>query len=80
MLKCILYTCVVIFYRNYVESNFCMYEFECAHLRMVQGDKKFLIAVLLEPLDIDALPRDLQMYLRTYTYIDATNQKEKLPV
>ena len=47
---------------------------------MVQGDKKFLIAVLLEPLDIDALPRDLQMYLRTYTYIDATNQKEKLPV
>lgn len=57
-----------------------MFEFECAHLRMVQGDKKFLIAVLLEPLDNDALPRDLQMYLRTYTYIDATNQKEKLPV
>ena len=57
-----------------------MFEFKCAHLRMVQGDKKFLIAVLLEPLDIDALPRDLQMYLRTYTYIDATNQKEKLPV
>ena len=80
MLKCILYTYVVIFYRNYVESNFCRYEFECAHLRMIQGDKKFSIAVLLEPLDIDALPRDLQMYLRTYTYIDATNQKEKLPV
>ena len=57
-----------------------MYEFKCAHLRMVQGDKKFLIAVLLESLDIDALPRDLQMYLRTYTYIDATNQNEKLTV
>ena len=49
-----------------------MEEFRIAHHKMVKEDKKYLIAVLLEPLDIDALPRDLQMYLRTYTYIDAT--------
>ena len=49
-----------------------MEEFRIAHHKMVKEDKKYLIAVLLELLDIDALPRDLQMYMRTYTYIDAT--------
>ena len=51
-----------------------MEEFKLAHHKMVHGDKKYLIAILLEPLDVDALPRNLQMYLRTYTYIDATKQ------
>ena len=51
-----------------------MEEFKLAHHKMVNGDKKYLIAILLEPLDVDALPRNLQMYLRTYTYIDATKK------
>ena len=59
-------------FRNYVNSDYCKVEFQQAHHRMVHGDKKYLIAFLLEPLDVDALPPDLQMYLRTYTYIDAT--------
>lgn len=41
---------------------------------MVTENKKFLIVVLLEPVDVDALSdRDLQVYLRTGTYIDALN-------
>ena len=43
---------------------------------MVNGQKKFLIPILKEPLDIDSLPKDMQMYLRTYTYIDGINYKE----
>ena len=57
-----------------------MEEFRIAHHKMVKEDKKYLIAVLLEPLDTDALPRDLQMYLRTYTYIDATKHPRNIPV
>ena len=50
-----------------------MEEFRIAHHKMVEEEKKYIIAVLLEPLDIDALPsKDLQMYLRTRTYVDAT--------
>ena len=55
-----------------MKSNWCMEEFRLAHNKMIEENKKYLIVILLEPLDMDALPRDLQMYLRTYTYIDAT--------
>ena len=47
-----------------------------AHLEMVRGQKKYLVLVLKEQIDIESLPkdqRDLQMYLRTHTYIDGTN-------
>ncbi len=63
-----------------MNSTYCMQEFELAHNRMVNGDKRYLIAVLLESLDVDALPRDMQMYLRTYTYIDATKTPRDLPL
>ena len=45
---------------------------------MVNGQKKFLIPILKESLDIDSVPRDMQMYLRTYTYIDGINYKKDL--
>ena len=52
-----------------------------AHLEMIKGQKKYLVPILTEDVDIDSLPndqRDLQMYLRTYTYIDGTNQAKNL--
>ena len=48
---------------------------------MVRGQKKYLVRILKEEIDIDSLPsdlRDLQMYLRTYTYIDGTNHVKNL--
>ena len=55
-----------------------MEEFRIAHHIMVNENKKYLIAILLEPLDVDALPQDLRMYLRTYTYIDAAKTPRDL--
>ena len=50
----------------------CMEYFRLAHHNMVVESKTYLIVVLLETLDVDALSnRDLQMYIRTRTYIDA---------
>ncbi len=37
-----------------------------------------MIPVLLEKLDMDSLPRELQMYMRTHTYIDATDEANDL--
>ena len=53
-----------------------MEEFKMAHLEMIKGQKNYLVPILKEQMDVDSLPadqRDLQMYLRTYTYIDGTN-------
>ena len=47
-----------------------------AHQEMIRGYKKYLIPILKEQINVDSLSRDLrdlQMYLRTYTYIDGTN-------
>ena len=58
-----------------------MEEFQLAHSEMVRRKGNFLIPILKEPLDIDALPddrRDLKMYLRTHTYIDASGQRRNL--
>ena len=58
--------------RNFVQDNMCMEYFRLAHHNMVAESKTYLIVVLLETLDVDALSnRDLQMYIRTRTYIDA---------
>ena len=52
-----------------------------AHLEMIRGHKKYLIPILKEQINVDSLPRDqrdLQMYLRTYTYIDGTNHAKDI--
>ena len=48
-----------------------MQEFYIAHQRVTEGNARFLIPILLEDMPMEELPRDMQMYLRTYTYIDA---------
>ena len=48
-----------------------MQEFYIAHQRVTEGNPTFLIPILLEDMPMEELPRDMQMYLRTYTYIDA---------
>ena len=58
-----------------------MEEFQLAYDQMVKGQKHFLIPILKENLDIDSLPddrRDLKMYLRTHTYIDATKERTNM--
>ena len=47
-----------------------MEEFYLSHHKVMNGKPNYLIPVLMEELEIDQLPRDLQTYLRTHTYID----------
>ena len=55
-----------------------MEEFTIAHQKVVEGHKNFIIVVLVEDIDIDTLPDEMQSYLRTYTYIDARNYEQDL--
>ena len=64
-----------------MKSGWCMEEFKVAHLEMIKGQKKYLVPIIKEQIDVNALPRDLrdlQMYLRTYTYIDGTNHLKEI--
>ena len=50
-----------------------------AHLEAVEGRHRFIILIMLEDIDVKDLPDEMQKYVKTYTYIDATklnNDKE----
>ena len=44
----------------------------------VNGRKNFIIIFLKDKRNIKNLPRELKTYLKTYTYIDATKNTDKL--
>ena len=50
-----------------------MQEFGLAQVEMNLKKYHNLIVIMIEPMDIGALPTDLQKYLRSSSYIDATN-------
>ena len=49
-----------------------------ADAEAVNGRKNFIIIVLKEKMKIKQLPRELRTYMRTYTYIDATKNTDRL--
>ena len=55
-----------------------MDEFMIADAEAVDGRKNFIILILKEKLNMKDLPRELRTYMRTYTYIDATKNTDKL--
>ena len=55
-----------------------MEEFMIADNEAVNGRKNFIIIVLKEKLEINKLPKELKTYMKTYTYIDATKNTDKM--
>ena len=57
----------------------CKEEFSRGHLEAVEGRHRFIILIMLEDIETEDLPDEMQKYVKTYTYIDATklnNDKE----
>ena len=69
---------VVCSFRNYLKSKWGMEVFMIADAEAVNGRKNFIIIVLKDKLKVKDLPRELRTYMRTYTYIDATKNTDKL--
>ena len=59
-------------HRNYLDSGWCKEEFSQGHLEAVEGRHRFIILIMLEDIDVKDLPDEMQKYVKTYTYIDAT--------
>ena len=49
-----------------------------ADAEAVNGRKNFIIIVLKEKMQINKLPKELKTHMKTYTYIDATKNTDKL--
>ena len=61
---------------NFVESKWCEYEFQLAHVRSVKEEKNFLIIVVLEEVDQENLDKALKLYMETNTYLKFDDNRD----
>ena len=65
-------------FRNFLKSKWGKEEFLMADAEAVGGRKNFIIIVLKDKLKMDELMPELRTYMRTYTYLKATKNTDKL--
>ena len=46
--------------------------FSQGHLEAVEGRHRFIILIMVDDIPVKDLPDEMQKYVKTYTYIDAT--------
>ena len=72
------YILLWIFLRNFLKSKWGMEEFMIADAEAVGGRKNFIILILKDKFKHKELTPELRTYIRTYTYIKAIKNTDKL--
>ena len=57
--------------RNWLESDWCQFEFRVAHSMATVEKKVRLLVILKEEIPKNKISGDLKFYMRTFTYLDA---------
>ena len=60
---------IMVVSNNFVESEWCQYEFKTAHHSVLQEKSQKIIMILMEALDSLKLDHDLKLYMKTKTYL-----------
>ena len=60
---------LMILTRNFIQSEWCRFEFITAHRRVLKGKTNYLIVILFDHINVNELDEDLQIYLKTNTYL-----------
>ncbi|XP_048778346.2 toll-like receptor 4 [Ostrea edulis] len=60
---------IVIVSKNFLDSSYCLYEFEEALRQSISERKRHLLVIMLEDVAQDKMPKVLQTCLKTFTYI-----------
>nr|WRW24909.1 Toll-like receptor 1 [Sinohyriopsis cumingii] len=61
---------IVVLSNNFVESEWCHYEFQIAHQRLLAEKKNRIIMILLGDIDKSKLVPELKDYIQTNTYVN----------
>lgn len=60
---------IIILSDNFLSSEWCQYEFQTAHHRLLEERKNRIIMILLHDIDTNLLDNQLRDYLKTRTYV-----------
>ncbi|XP_035657519.1 toll-like receptor Tollo [Branchiostoma floridae] len=60
---------IILLSNNFLESDWCQFEFQAAHAQMLQDRANRVIVVLLDDVPAENAPPDIQHYLNTNTYL-----------
>ena len=60
---------IIILSDNFLSSEWCQYEFQTAHHRLLEERKNRIIMILLHDIDTSLLDNQLRDYLKTRTYV-----------
>ena len=58
-----------------MQSGWCKEEFSLAYLEAVEGRRGFIILLMLDDLNMENLPDEMQKYVKTRTYIEVKNME-----
>ncbi|XP_070539663.1 toll-like receptor Tollo [Ptychodera flava] len=61
---------ILVLTNNFLESEWCAYEFKQAHHQVLLDKSSRLIVLIMEDIDQDKLDRELKTYLQTNTYLE----------
>ena len=61
---------IIILSDNFLSSEWCQYEFQTAHHRLLEEKKNRIIMILLHDIDASLLDNQLRDYLKTRTYVN----------
>ena len=64
---------LVVVSRNWLDSDWCQFEFRVAHCLATVEKKMRLLVILKEEIPDDKIEGDLQLYMKTFTYLDSAN-------
>lgn len=60
---------IIILSNNFLSSEWCHYEFQTAHHRLLEERKSRIIMILLDEINSNMLDNELRDYLKTRTYV-----------
>ncbi|KAJ8033228.1 Toll-like receptor Tollo [Holothuria leucospilota] len=61
---------LILFSKNYVESEWCSYEFKSAHQKALKDRSKRIVFIMMENVNQTTLDKEIKAYISTNTYLD----------
>ena len=65
---------LVVVSRNWLESQWCQFEFRIAHCLAHLENRSRLLVLLMEEIPVSKVKGDLKFYMKTFTYLDSSHQ------